>query len=345
MNRLRETRPSRCGERWLLASAYKLAGKADVANALARTDSLQAFVFTDPNPYTFGSLLRDRAVVLMGMTLLGRDAETARCSKTSPAQLSDGSWYSTQSVAFALVAVAQNTGTKPFKGFSFDYSVSAKKQAREGGVAAGEPQTTRPAGGRRAAHAHQHLGSQAVRHGRRARRSAQRRGSRRPPMASTLSVEYSDADGKALDVRRVAAGHRPYRAAHGEEHQPAPARQPGAVAARARRAGRSAMTVSKASTRRASEARRSSRSASSGGCRPNGATTPCAPRNTWTSAMTGCSASSACKPGESIFFETRLNAAYLGQFYLPGAGVEAMYDATQHARLKGQWVEVVSPQR
>ena len=28
---------------------------------------------------------------------------------------------------------------------------------------------------------------------------------------------------------------------------------------------------------------------------------------------------------------------------LPGATVEAMYEATQHARVKGQWVEVVSP--
>ena len=45
--------------------------------------------------------------------------------------------------------------------------------------------------------------------------------------------------------------------------------------------------------------------------------------------------------GESIFFETRLNAAYLGKFYLPGVAAEAMYDATQHARLKGQWVDVV----
>jgi len=49
--------------------------------------------------------------------------------------------------------------------------------------------------------------------------------------------------------------------------------------------------------------------------------------------------------GESIFFETRLNAAYLGRFYLPGASIEAMYDANQHARLKGQWVEVISPPR
>ena len=51
------------------------------------------------------------------------------------------------------------------------------------------------------------------------------------------------------------------------------------------------------------------------------------------------------RPAETIYFETRLNAAYIGRYYLPGASVEAMYDATQQARLKGQWVEVVSPTR
>jgi uncharacterized protein YfaS (alpha-2-macroglobulin family) len=35
----------------------------------------------------------------------------------------------------------------------------------------------------------------------------------------------------------------------------------------------------------------------------------------------------------------------LGRYYLPGASIEAMYDVKQHARLKGQWVEVVSPTR
>jgi uncharacterized protein YfaS (alpha-2-macroglobulin family) len=48
---------------------------------------------------------------------------------------------------------------------------------------------------------------------------------------------------------------------------------------------------------------------------------------------------------ESIFFETRLNTAYLGRYYLPGGGVEAMYDANLHARQRGQWVEVASPQK
>ena len=58
----------------------------------------------------------------MGMTLLGRDAETDALLEDVAGQLNDGSWYSTQSLAFALGAVAQNTGAKPFTGFSFDYA-------------------------------------------------------------------------------------------------------------------------------------------------------------------------------------------------------------------------------
>jgi hypothetical protein len=78
-------------ERWLLASTYKLAGKPDVAKALVEKDHLEAFVFADPIP-TFSSLLRDRAV-LMGMTLLGRDAETGALLGDVAGQLNDGSWY------------------------------------------------------------------------------------------------------------------------------------------------------------------------------------------------------------------------------------------------------------
>jgi len=51
------------------------------------------------------------------------------------------------------------------------------------------------------------------------------------------------------------------------------------------------------------------------------------------------------RAGDSITFRTRLNAAYLGHYYLPGTSVEAMYDATQHARFKGQWVDVLPAKR
>jgi uncharacterized repeat protein (TIGR01451 family) len=47
-------------------------------------------------------------------------------------------------------------------------------------------------------------------------------------------------------------------------------------------------------------------------------------------------------PGSTIRFQTRINAAYVGRYYLPGIAAEAMYDATQQARTAGRWVEVVT---
>jgi alpha-2-macroglobulin len=46
------------------------------------------------------------------------------------------------------------------------------------------------------------------------------------------------------------------------------------------------------------------------------------------------------RAGDSIRFTTRLNAAYRGRYYLPGVLVEAMYDATKSAHTRGRWIEV-----
>jgi uncharacterized protein YfaS (alpha-2-macroglobulin family) len=48
------------------------------------------------------------------------------------------------------------------------------------------------------------------------------------------------------------------------------------------------------------------------------------------------------RPGETIRFETRVNAAYRGRYYLPGVVAEAMYDAATQARAAGFWTEVVA---
>ena len=47
------------------------------------------------------------------------------------------------------------------------------------------------------------------------------------------------------------------------------------------------------------------------------------------------------KRGEEKTFKMQINASFLGHYYLPGIHVEAMYDATKHARSKGKWVDVV----
>jgi uncharacterized protein YfaS (alpha-2-macroglobulin family) len=46
--------------------------------------------------------------------------------------------------------------------------------------------------------------------------------------------------------------------------------------------------------------------------------------------------------GTTIRFQTRVNAAYRGRFYLPGIVAEAMYDAATHARTAGRWTEVLA---
>ena len=46
--------------------------------------------------------------------------------------------------------------------------------------------------------------------------------------------------------------------------------------------------------------------------------------------------------GKSQVFYVRLNAAYLGHYYLPAVSVEAMYDKSLNARKKGQWVDVIA---
>ncbi|MGJ8683062.1 MAG: alpha-2-macroglobulin family protein [Nonlabens sp.] len=43
---------------------------------------------------------------------------------------------------------------------------------------------------------------------------------------------------------------------------------------------------------------------------------------------------------KSITFETKINASYLGNYYLPGIQCEAMYDNEYIVRNKGQWIEV-----
>ena len=43
---------------------------------------------------------------------------------------------------------------------------------------------------------------------------------------------------------------------------------------------------------------------------------------------------------ETKTFTVKLNASYLGTYYLPGTQVEAMYDNSYYARNKGMWVTI-----
>ncbi len=112
MNRLREFKYLSPEAKWRLAAAYKLAGQNNAALNLA--NGLPADFGKRKSPgITFGSELRDQAMVLEALTLLGKRKEAGDLVRTIAAKLSQDDWYSTQTTAYSLIAIAAYCGANP----------------------------------------------------------------------------------------------------------------------------------------------------------------------------------------------------------------------------------------
>ncbi|MFT3979146.1 MAG: MG2 domain-containing protein [Ferruginibacter sp.] len=110
MNRLREFKYLSPEAKWRLAAAYKLSGQENTA--LQLISGLPTTFETRVRPgFTFGSDLRDQAMVLETLTLLGRRQQAAQMLSSVAARLSQDSWYSTQTTAYSLIAIAKFCGT------------------------------------------------------------------------------------------------------------------------------------------------------------------------------------------------------------------------------------------
>jgi uncharacterized protein YfaS (alpha-2-macroglobulin family) len=109
MNRLREYRFLTTEAKWSLAAAYQLAGQSQVA--LQMISGLPTR-FPERNYWgiSFGSALRDQAIVLQTLITMNRKTEAADLVKDIAAQLSREDWYSTQTTAFCLLSIARFAG-------------------------------------------------------------------------------------------------------------------------------------------------------------------------------------------------------------------------------------------
>jgi len=346
MNRLRESTSMSIGERWLLASAYKLANQPDAAAGLIKgqfkEDSLEVPEFAGAE-YTFGSRLRDRAIVLLGLTLMGREDDAARFVDDISAQVADQNWYSTQSVALALVAVARWSQAKPFEPYSFEYTAGAAKVNRVAGDAP-VVDLALP-----------------------------------PPSSSGTPLKIRNTSGRTLyatvAVRGIAKSGEEDASANGLGIEVAYSDASGAPLSSVSRLTQGDDLIAEVTIRNTGKRRLTNlaltqmipagweiRNERMDGGNALGETTPAETRKPYLGWWIPDGSPDATRKeaeyvdirddrvmqyfslraGDSIRFRTRLNAAYLGRYYLPGTSAEAMYDATQQARLKGQWVEVVA---
>ena len=110
MNRLKEFKLLSQEAKWRLAAAYALAGQSQPA--LQLISGISANFPVRPNwGLSYGSDLRDQAMALETLTILKRFTEAETVVRDIAGKLSQDSWYSTQTTAYGLIAIAKFSGS------------------------------------------------------------------------------------------------------------------------------------------------------------------------------------------------------------------------------------------
>lgn len=108
MNRLRSLPALEPMARWTLAAAYAELGRTDAANALTTGISAGITDYAELSG-TYGSAVRDEALIALTLLRSGRLSEAGPVVLRIAERLGSDQWLSTQSTAFALMAVSRHT--------------------------------------------------------------------------------------------------------------------------------------------------------------------------------------------------------------------------------------------
>ena len=125
MNRLKEEANLSIESKWKLAAAYHLSGKKDVAKLMTQNLSTDVKPYTELS-YTFGSDLRDKAIIVEALVLTG-DRNRALPLVQELCRRLDTEFYSTQSVAYSLIALADYSGADKRTPIKYSYSLNGGK--------------------------------------------------------------------------------------------------------------------------------------------------------------------------------------------------------------------------
>jgi uncharacterized protein YfaS (alpha-2-macroglobulin family) len=322
MNQLRERDRLPVAAKWRLAAAYQLAGQPEAARALATRGPVTIAPYRELG-FTYGSDLRDRAMVLEAVVLLDLAEHVGPLVRGLSEALSKNQWLSTQETAYALLALARAVGGPRSEGqtsFSFEWNAGAPvavtskaavvERPLDVGRGASPRLVVRNTG---AANLYPRLVLSGL-----------------PPAGRetfaanglALEVQYLTPDDRPLDPARLAQG-TDFKAVVKVTNTGARGDYDNVALAHAVASGweirNDRLDPSRDGARRSFDHQdvRDDRV------------------NTYL----------RLRAGETKTVEVGLHAAYLGRFYLPMVTAEAMYDATLGARVKGQWVEVVEAGR
>ena len=126
MNRMKEQPGLSIQAKWRLVAAYALTGKMKPAGELVYNAETTVIPYSSMN-LIYGSSDRDEAMILETLILMKRDRDALQQAKKVSQNLAQENWFSTQSTAFALMAMGrlakQLSGT-----LDFTWSWNGKQQ-------------------------------------------------------------------------------------------------------------------------------------------------------------------------------------------------------------------------
>lgn len=106
MNRMKEQAGLSIQAKWRLAATYALTGKMKPAEELVYNAETTVSPYSSMNQI-YGSSDRDEAMILETLILMNRERDALQQAKVVSKNLSQEEWFSTQSTAFALMAMGR----------------------------------------------------------------------------------------------------------------------------------------------------------------------------------------------------------------------------------------------
>ncbi|MBS1495930.1 MAG: hypothetical protein JSU03_07790 [Bacteroidetes bacterium] len=321
MNRLKEFKYLSPEAKWRLAAAYKLAGQDAIAQSLVSGLPTSFSPIVNPG-ITYGSDTRDEAMVLETLTLLGKRNQAQVLMMDIASKLAQDNWYSTQTTAYSLIAIAKFCGKNPSGAkiistanidgsqtainsstYLKDLPLTFKNQSGSNVVITNKGNNTLYV---RIITKGQPLAGDSL-------------SVKNNPAMLSMSVSYLSQDGKNIEVSKLAQGtdfvakvtlKNP--GGHGYYSQMALTQifPSGWEILNARMIGGEGAFSSSPSTYQDT-------------------------RDDRVYTYFNINA------GQTLTYYVQLNASYLGRYFLPGVFCEAMYDNNISAGVNGKWVEVV----
>lgn len=312
MNRLRESKYLSNDAKWRLAAAYALSGKMKVAEEIAGTANIN-FKPRGYDYHTYGSPFRNKAMALETMVILG-DPKQREIAVSLAKSLSSQRWYSTQETAYGLMAMAKMVEKNGGKAMELSITQNGKTTSVKTDRAIAQRDIPMVMGSNEVTVNNKKGNVVYVTLAQKGKLALGDELAERKNI--TLKAEYLDGEGESLDVTTLRQGTE--------------------IIAKVVVTNTSNDYVDNIALSKIFpsgwEIVNTSFTELGGGAEGSARYTDI--RDDRVNFYFDLSS------GKSKEFSVKLNASYLGTYYLPGTQVEAMYDSNYYARNKGVWVTV-----